>query len=160
LWYVAVCCGVLQCVVMCCSVLWCVWSSFHNLLHLCIMCWGSTVSNLNALQHTATHCNTLQHTATHCNTLQRTCPEVAQYLSHLTISTEIAAPPRSTESRISVWCVAVWCSVLQCVAVCCSVLQWISDSSVSCGTHLNRDLGFIWICTKKFGFSIWCISGR
>jgi len=54
LYYVAVCCSVLQCMHG-----WCVVRSV-----CCCMCCKNT------LQHTATHCNTLQHTATHCNANQ------------------------------------------------------------------------------------------
>jgi len=46
---------------------------------------------------------------------------------NITVSTEQAIPPTSTESRNS-------------------------DSSVSRGTNSNRDCGFIWICTEEFEF--------
>ena len=68
-------------------------------------------AHYNTLQHTAAHCNALQRTATHCNALQRTATQGSTLYRALcfrrslaagvTVSTEIATPPKSTKSRNS-----------------------------------------------------------
>jgi len=84
-----------------------------------------TRTHIHTHTHAHTHTYTCTHTRTHIHRWQTQCFESINHKLNMTVSTEIATPPKSTRSRNS-------------------------NSSVSRGTDSNWDLGLIWIFTKEF----------
>ena len=140
LWYVAVCCSVLQqCVAaVCCSGVLQFAAMFCSVSHRCILL-GCFVSTADKKQCVAVCCSVLQRVAVCCSVLQYVavcvlqCAAVCSYVIQCGCSVLRCVPPmRSTDtlrqhSRYKAVCCSVLqsiaggCNVLQCIAVCCGV---------------------------------------